>query len=258
MKTKILRILALLVAPLYLLGAWLKAIRLSKKREKLKEEYDNERAYKFVLRVIRFYRLIKGMKIETIGIEKFSLTPGLIVANHQSKADVILLMLALLEKEKLPQDNAFIAKVELEKEKIFSPFIKSIRTHFIDRGNVRQIVEVFDAAKKEITENKINLVIFPEGTRSKKKDMNPFNPGAFKLAIQTYAPIKPVVLIDTYRLFEEKEKRIKKIKVVFLDEIPADKVMTMNTIGLANYLQLEMKKVLDQYSLKETEESIQK
>ena len=248
MKRIILRALAYVAAPIYLPAAWFKAFRLSRKKKKLKELYDVDRAYKFILRVAKFIRLFYNIKIDVIDLDKWSTTPGLIVANHQSNADGLILMLALLADETKNIKAAYIAKQELIDDKKFAPFLKTLNTYFIDRQNLRQIVEVFDEAKKEITEKRNNLVVFPEGTRSKSPHMKEFSPGAFKLAIQTYSPVKPVAFIDTYRLFETGKKKGKHVKVVFCDEIPADKLMAMNTVGLASYIYETIKTKVDEHS----------
>jgi len=49
-----------------------------------------------------------------------------------------------------------------------------------------------------------NLLIFPEGTRSKGPEMGEFKAGAFKFAEKAKVPILPVTIDGSYRFFEEK------------------------------------------------------
>jgi 1-acyl-sn-glycerol-3-phosphate acyltransferase len=44
---------------------------------------------------------------------------------------------------------------------------------------------------------KVSVMIFPEGTRSKTQEMLPFKDGAFRLAIESGAPILPIAVAGT-------------------------------------------------------------
>jgi len=43
----------------------------------------------------------------------------------------------------------------------------------------------------------INVIVFPEGTRSRTREVGRFRSGAFKLSIQTGAPVTPVMIEGT-------------------------------------------------------------
>jgi lysophosphatidate acyltransferase len=69
------------------------------------------------------------------------------------------------------------------------------KTVFIDRANSKNARAAFDGAAKHIRDERQNVCIFPEGTRSyyTKPDLLPFKKGAFHLAVQAQVPIIPVV-----------------------------------------------------------------
>ena len=54
------------------------------------------------------------------------------------------------------------------------------------------IVQCRDRLKK-----RVSVMIFPEGTRSKTREMLPFKDGAFRLAIESGAPILPIAVAGT-------------------------------------------------------------
>ena len=83
------------------------------------------------------------------------------------------------------------------------------KTLFIDRANSATARAAFDGAAKTIRNERQNVFIFPEGTRSytSKPDMLPFKKGAFHLAIQAGAPIVPVVVENYSWLLNVKERR---------------------------------------------------
>jgi 1-acyl-sn-glycerol-3-phosphate acyltransferase len=63
----------------------------------------------------------------------------------------------------------------------------------IDAGAHRAAVEVLRSGRA--------LVVFPEGGRSKTGRLEPFKPGAFRLAIRYGAPVVPVTILGAYRVW---------------------------------------------------------
>jgi 1-acyl-sn-glycerol-3-phosphate acyltransferase len=57
---------------------------------------------------------------------------------------------------------------------------------------------------KKVLDQGFNMIIFPEGTRSKGHQMGEFKAGAFKFAEKAKVPILPVTIDGSYKLFEEK------------------------------------------------------
>lgn len=54
---------------------------------------------------------------------------------------------------------------------------------------------------KEILKMGISILIFPEGTQNRSKEiLQPFYDGAFRIAIETGQPILPVVVINAGKL----------------------------------------------------------
>lgn len=139
-----------------------------------------------------------GIKVDVINPENIPTEgPYLVVANHQSYADIYALIDAFRSTQ-----IGFIAKSETKKLKPLADVIRGTESVFIDRGNPRAAIQTL----KETTELfKIGytLAIFPEGTRSHSNDMGCFKPGSFKFAQKAKVPIVPVSIIDSYKIFEE-------------------------------------------------------
>jgi len=76
--------------------------------------------------------------------------------------------------------------------------MRSSKTVFIDRGNRDTARAAFNNAAKHMVNEKQNVYIFPEGTRSysTKAELLPFKKGAFHLAVQAQVPIVPVVVAN--------------------------------------------------------------
>ena len=58
-----------------------------------------------------------------------------------------------------------------------------------------------EAKKKLVNGN--SVLIFPEGTRSRNKEMRPFKKGAFKLAFELGLDILPVTIKESYNIKRE-------------------------------------------------------
>jgi len=112
-----------------------------------------------------------------------------VVANHQSLADI-----AVMYKTRM--QFKWVAKESLFK----IPFIgwclfltKHIR---LSRGKFGSIKKVYREAAHWLRDD-VSVLFFPEGTRSRTNEMNEFQNGAFKLAIQEKKPILPIVIDGT-------------------------------------------------------------
>ena len=112
-----------------------------------------------------------------------------IVANHQSLADIIIIY-------KIHAYFKWVAKKNLLK----LPFIGGllwVNDHVIlARGEFGSIKAVYRQAAVWLRKG-VSMLFFPEGTRSGTDDMNEFQNGAFKLAIKEKRPLLPVFIGGT-------------------------------------------------------------
>lgn len=112
-----------------------------------------------------------------------------IVANHQSLADIIVMY-------KIHAQFKWVSKESLFKV----PFIGwclSLGKHIkLLRGDFASIKKVYREAAGWLRKD-MSVLFFPEGTRSDTDEMNPFQNGPFKLAIKEKKPILPVVVDGT-------------------------------------------------------------
>lgn len=140
-----------------------------------------------------------GLTYEVIGEE--NIPEGItymVYSNHQSFADIFSML--WLFKDHGP--ISFVAKNEWRKYKAVANAIENTRSVFLVRDNPREAIKAINDAK-EVLDLGFNLVIFPEGTRSKGHQMGEFKAAAFKFAEKAKVPILPVTLDGGYKLFEE-------------------------------------------------------
>lgn len=129
--------------------------------------------------------VIKSVRIngEHVGVE-----PGIIVANHQSSLDIILLMAAF------PKVKFFVADW-VKNSPLFGPIAEYLGYYVRSEGYEGSLTNL----KKDIDQG-WSLVIFPEGTRTTGGSIRRFHKGAFYLASQVNAPVTPVVFYGNWRI----------------------------------------------------------
>ncbi len=117
--------------------------------------------------------------------------PVVVVSNHESMLDMFLI------GYRVPRYIKWMAKEELFKNKLFGKLLMSLGAYPVKRGS-RDV----GAARttKELLEQGEMIGIFPQGTRSKGRQL-PFKPGFVRFAVDGNAMIQPVAIWGKIRLF---------------------------------------------------------
>uniref|UniRef100_A0A7R9ZJ14 Phospholipid/glycerol acyltransferase domain-containing protein n=1 Tax=Pseudictyota dubia TaxID=2749911 RepID=A0A7R9ZJ14_9STRA len=110
----------------------------------------------------------------------------MLCANHVSWMDIPFVAVAIGWR-----NYKIIAKQELLKVPILSKSLRTSKHVILDRTNRRSQMETFKRGVGYLKAG-VNLVTFPEGTRSRDGKMGSFKMGAFKMAQREGAPIVPL------------------------------------------------------------------
>jgi 1-acyl-sn-glycerol-3-phosphate acyltransferase len=144
-----------------------------------------------------------GATINVYGLENIPDCKGILyIANHQSNMDIPLLI------SKIPGSKGFIAKTELSKIPLLSNWMSLIHCLYMDRNDIKQSTKIIIEGIKQLKAG-INMVVFPEGTRSKGGAPHEFKAGSFKLATKSKAVIVPVTIDGTFKLMEANGNKIR-------------------------------------------------
>jgi len=119
--------------------------------------------------------------------------PAILVANHVSFFDSILLMFSL------PRPVAFIGKAEYTDNPITNWLFCGAGMIPVRRENPGDLPHVFDEVAEVLARGEV-IGVFPEGTRSRDGLLHRGHVGAAHLALTTGAPIVPVGIIGTDRV----------------------------------------------------------
>lgn len=138
------------------------------------------------------------------------------VTNHISYIDSAVLV------KVIRQPIRPLGKVEMAKIPLFGYIYKNAIVT-VDRSNAENRIQSIRLLTSIIKKG-ISVFFFPEGTfNMTHKPLKDFYDGAFKLAIETQTPLKPVLFLDTYsRMHYDSVWSMTpgRCRVVFLDEIP--------------------------------------
>ncbi|HEX7846687.1 MAG TPA: lysophospholipid acyltransferase family protein [Chitinophagaceae bacterium] len=138
------------------------------------------------------------------------------VSNHISYLDAAIIPKAYR------QPIRPLGKVEMAKVPVFG-FIYRNAIVTVDRGNAANRSKSVRILKSIISKG-ISVLVFPEGTfNMTTQPLKEFYDGAFRVAIETQTPVKPVLFLDAYRRLDYKSLFSLTpgiSRLLYLDEIP--------------------------------------
>ncbi|MFI3268322.1 MAG: lysophospholipid acyltransferase family protein [Rikenellaceae bacterium] len=169
-------------------------------------------------------RLWPFWRVKVNGLENIDKSKTyIIVCNHQSMFDIPIMAY-------IPLNFRWVAKREVYKIP-FIGWVTWMRGDIgIERGGLSSTKKMLKTARKYVA-NKISLVIYAEGTRSKTGKMNQFKEGAFIVAKTTGKDILPVVIDGTWSLANDSKFGLKcsaKMTLTVLESIPAEQIRKMD------------------------------
>jgi 1-acyl-sn-glycerol-3-phosphate acyltransferase len=140
----------------------------------------------------RSFFLLAGMPLKLRGLE--NLPPGqcVVVANHASYLDGVVMAAAL------PPRFGFVIKREMNDVPVAGLLLRRIGSEFVDRFNrhkggtdARRVLRTAASGH--------SLVFFPEGTFTPEVGLGKFHTGAFAIAARAGCPVVPTVILGTRR-----------------------------------------------------------
>lgn len=115
--------------------------------------------------------------------------PYVVVCNHESLADVVLI-------GALPREMKWLSKQAIFRIPLMGWMMRMAGDIPVHRGDRESRSRAYDRLVEWLNRG-MPVMIFPEGTRSPTREMLPFKNGAFRLAIETGAPVLPLAVAGT-------------------------------------------------------------
>lgn len=155
-----------------------------------------ERLAAFASRIVF---ILPGINVDAIGLENLPDESSVVVANHASYIDGVLL------KAYLPARFSFVIKGEMRNIPVAHFLLRRAGAKFVERnkhaGSARDARQIVRAAQ-----GGESLAFFPEGTFRKEPGVGHFRPGAFVAAVRGDMPVVPVAISGTRYMLPAKRK----------------------------------------------------
>ena len=186
--------------------------------------------------------LLWGMPHKTMGLKDYDPShPVIFVFNHGSYLDIPILLKSVRRFR-----VRVLGKAEMAKIPLFGLFYRGA-VIMVDRSSADARSKSVSKLKTSLNKN-ISVVIAPEGTfNMTHKPLKDFYDGAFRIAIETQTPIKPMILLDAFdRLHPGSICSFTpgRSRTVFLDEISVKGYDTENVSELKRVVYQAMETAL--------------
>ncbi|OHV78720.1 AMP-binding protein [Ensifer sp. LCM 4579] len=133
---------------------------------------------------------IMGVPLAASGVERVPRQGAMLAFNHSSYFDAFVLAAIL------PGEPAIVAKRELAGHLLAGPLLRRLQIPFVERYDVSESLE--DASRLASLARKGRvLVVFPEGTFTRRPGLTGFYLGAFKVAAAAGLAILPGIIRGT-------------------------------------------------------------
>lgn len=193
------------------------------------EKYSEEERYELIQYCIHLMN--RTGKINTIayGTEKLPKEGGyMMYPNHQGKYDV----LGIVATHKKP--CSFVMDKLKSHTMLVREFVDLVQGKRLEKNNPRQGITIINEVAKEVANGK-RYILFPEGGYrfNNKNKVCDFKAGSFKIALKSKAPIVPIALIDSYKVFNSFHLGAITTYVYYLDPIYYEEYQNMKTPEIA-------------------------
>lgn len=164
------------------------------------------------------FSMLTFIRYDMVGRE--NIVPGkayIYVSNHTSFLDLPGIAMTIRGQFRP------LAKKELLKLPVFG-WITRATCVVVDRSNNESRKKSLERLK-EILNMGINILVFPEGTQNRTKELlQPFKDGAFRIAADTQKPLLPMVVLGAAKLMPPGTIRMRpgRIKIIVGPEIAVD------------------------------------
>ncbi|MEP6676242.1 MAG: lysophospholipid acyltransferase family protein [Ferruginibacter sp.] len=167
------------------------------------------------------------------------------VTNHISFLDIPIIFKAIPH-----QKIRILGKYELSKVPVFGFLYRHVVV-MVDRSSQESRAKSVRQLKSVIKKG-LSVYIFPEGTFNETgQPLKDFYDGAFRIAIETQTPIKPILFLDAYDRLNYRSLfslNPGKCRAVYLEEIPVEGLTIKNTAALKEKVFTVMEEALVRYN----------
>lgn len=154
--------------------------------------------YRVIMGILSAGVWAAGIRVEVTGQQNVPAgTSCIFISNHVSNLDPPVIFPVL------PGMSSALLKKELMRIPLLGTAMRLGKFVPVDRGNRRDSAKASVTAAAEALKSGLHILIFAEGTRSKDGRLAAFKRGPFYLAMETGAPIVPIVISGTQSMMRK-------------------------------------------------------
>lgn len=207
------------------------------------EKYSDQMRYNLVRYIIKLIKRTGRIHTKCYGEENLPKEGGYIMyPNHQGKYDALGIMIT----HKAP--CTFVMDKLKSYTIVVNEIVNLVQGKRLDRTDVRQALPVMNEVSEEVKHGR-KYIIFPEGdyTFNNQNHITTFKAGSFKCAMKAKAPIVPVALIDSYKVFNSFTLGKVTTQVHYLKPLLYEEYRHLKTIEVAKLVQERITEVVEEY-----------
>lgn len=208
------------------------------------ERFSEKKRYELNRHAIRI--MCNTGKITTVcyGKENLPEKGGYIMyPNHQGKYDALGIIISH------DQPCSLVMDIKKSRSILVREFVDLVQGKRLDKSDVRQAMTVIREVANDVKAGK-RYILFPEGGYefNNKNQVADFKPGSFKSATMAKAPIVPVALIDSFKVFNSLNFKPVTTQVHFLKPIPYEEYKGMKTLEIAQLVKKRIEEEIAEYT----------
>ena len=197
------------------------------------EPYSEEESYTYFRWLTGEMQRTGHIRTKGYGMEHLPQEGGyLMCPNHQGKYDAYGIIAT--------HEKPCTAVMDEAKSRIIfiNEIIEMMRGQRLELNNPRKAIGVMDTIAKEVAAGR-RYILFPEGGYTNQTKITPgvFKAGCFRVELRSKMPIVPVVLIDSYKVFNTWQLTPVTTQVHYLPPIYYEEFCDMKTVQIAAMVQ---------------------
>ena len=206
------------------------------------EKYTEEQRYALVHHVIYLMNKTGKITTEAYGLENLPGEGGyMMYPNHQGKYDV----LGIMYTHKKP--CSFVMDKNKSHTILVREFCDLVQGKRLEKDNPRQGITIINQVADDVAAGK-RYILFPEGGYkfNNKNKVCDFKAGSFKIALKSKAPIIPIALIDSYKVFNSFHVGPLTTQVHYLKPIMYEEYKDLKTQEIAELVKQRIQEKIDE------------
>lgn len=205
------------------------------------EKFDDGQRYQIARRAIYYMMRTGNIRVVSKGSEHLPKEGGYVLyPNHQGKFDALSIMIT---HEK---PCSVVVDEEVSYGILIKEFVDLVRGKRMRLSDVRQAFGIIKETAAEVKAGSRYIIFSEGGYVNNGNALQEFKPGSFKMAMIAKAPIVPVALIDSYKVFGENSLAWVTVKVKYLKPLRYEDYKGMNSREICALVKSQIQQAIDE------------